>query len=213
MRYDGGARLSQPDGKVSHAHERKLVARSRSGDRRATRELIDLHKDRLFSFVYRMVQHHHDAEEICQDALLKAFASLDSFSTEFRFSTWLFTIGYRVCLNRMRRRHEYSGEVDLLPLAGGRTESVSETLESEDVNRLRDRIWCAVDDLTPAQRAAVLLFYRHEMGCHEIAGVMELPVATVKSHLHRARGRLRQLLADMEYEGNGLDRNRIADVG
>ena len=105
-----GSTVEQTADKVSRAHEKRLVSRAQSGDRNAIRELIDLHKERLFAFIYRMVRNFHDAEEICQDALLKAFASLDSFSSEFRFSTWLFTIGYRVCLNRLRRKPMVSAD-------------------------------------------------------------------------------------------------------
>lgn len=172
--------------------ERHLVGRARSGDRAAMRELVDLHKDRLFAFIWRMVHNHHEAEDICQSAFLKAFASLDSFSCEYRFSTWLFTIGYRVCLNRLRQKR---ATAELNPESLEATEQSGETvIESEEAGRLRGLVWQAVEQLSPPQRAAILLFYRHEFGCHEIARVLELPLATVKSHLHRARGRLRDLL-------------------
>lgn len=186
--------MADTTGTADRARERQLISRARAGERSAMRELVDLHKDRLFAFIWRMVRHHHDAEEICQDAFLKAFASLDTFSTDYRFSTWLFTIGYRVCLNHLRRKRALTGELDFaavrLDLDGPGTTS----LQSEEAGRLRDLIWSAVERLSSPQRAAVLLFYRHECGCHEIARVLELPVATVKSHLHRARTRLREML-------------------
>jgi RNA polymerase sigma-70 factor (ECF subfamily) len=141
-----------------------------------------------------MVRNHHDAEEICQDAFLKAFGALKSYSGEFRFSTWLFTIAYRVCLNRMRRRKIVSGEVDLGTMPEVPDLESPEFIESEEAARLKERVWSAVDQLSPPQRASILLFYRFELGCHEIARVLELPIATVKSHLHRARLRLRELL-------------------
>ena len=179
---------------VSRAVEKTLITRARSGDQVAVRRLIDLHKDRLFAFIWRMVRNHHDAEDICQDAFLKAFASLDSFSTRYRFSTWLFTIGYRVCLNGLRRKRALTGELDFtaFPVEGDETPSAS--LESEDAAGLKRSVWAAVESLTPPQRATLLLFYRHEQSCQEIARVLELPVATVKSHLHRARLQLRELL-------------------
>lgn len=174
--------------------ERQLIARVRAGDKGAARELIEAHKDRLFAFIVRMARHHHDAEEICQDAFLKAFASIDSFSTDYRFSTWLFTIGYRVCLNHLRRKRAVTGDLDFTALPAEHSELSSNTLESEDAVRLRTAIWSAVDRLSAPQRATLLLFYRNEFGCHEIARVLEVPVATVKSHLHRGRKRLRELL-------------------
>ena len=68
------------DTKTDRAMEKLLVDRAVAGDKAALRELIDQHKDRLFAFIWRMVRDHHDAEDVCQDAFLKAFASLKSFS-------------------------------------------------------------------------------------------------------------------------------------
>lgn len=158
------------------------------------RELIDLHKDRLFAFIWRMVRDHHETEDICQDAFLKAFASLDTFSSEFRFSTWLFTIGYRVCLNRLRRKKGTSAEIDFTQMESPDGSDTADFVTSEEAGKIRGLVWDAVDQLSTPQRAAILLFYRHDCGCHEIARVLEVPLATVKSHLHRARARLREIL-------------------
>ena len=192
--------LAEHAGKVDREHERRLILRAQTGDRFATRELIDLHKDRLFAFVWRMVRNHHDAEDVCQDAFLKAFASLDSFRTEYRFSTWLFTIGYRVCLNRLRRKQEVTGDASIASYPRAVDGAEESSVESESAGRLRDTVWDAVGRLTTHQRGTVLLFYRHELSCQEIARVLELPVATVKSHLHRARNRLREMLESLSEE-------------
>ncbi|MCO6436793.1 MAG: sigma-70 family RNA polymerase sigma factor [Phycisphaerae bacterium] len=198
---------------TDRADERVLVARAQSGDEGAIRALIRAHKDRLFAFIWRMVRNEHDAEEVCQDAFLKAFASLHTFSSEYRFSTWLFTIGYRVCLNRMRKRSVLSGELDTAQLSAASDESGADRLASKEATELRGRVWEAVDRLSDAQRAAVVLFYRHEMSCQEIARVLEVPVATVKSHLHRARARLRELLETVEERDIREFRNRAAGAG
>ena len=179
---------------TSRDHERAVVDRAQAGDGLAIRELIDLHKERLFAFISKMVRDHHEAEDICQDAFLKAFASLNTFSSEYRFSTWLFTIGYRVCLNRLRRKKIFAGDVDLAVMPSGESSQPVQTAESHEAHRVRSNVWSAVDHLTPPQRATILLFYRNELGCHEIARVLQLPVATVKSHLHRARTKLRELI-------------------
>ncbi len=192
----------------SREQEKRVIARARAGDRSALRELVDLHKDRLFAFIWRMVRHHHDAEEICQEAFLKAFASLDSFSCQYRFSTWLFTIGYRVCLNELRRKRAVTGELDFASLPHANVEVPATSLESEEAGRLKQLIWSAVERLSAPQRASLLLFYRHEFSCQEIARVLQLPVATVKSHLHRARNRLRELLDPVTEHDLSEFRNR-----
>ena len=198
---------------TNRERERELIARARGGDRLALRELVDLHKDRLYAFIWRMVRDHHDAEDICQEAFLKAFASFDTFLSEYRFSTWLFTIGYRVCLNQLRRKRAVGGEMDLAALPSADDESPTELLESEEAGRVREMVWSAVDKLTAPQRATVLLFYRHELGCQEIARILQLPPATVKSHLHRARARLRSLLEPVAQEDWGRYRNLTQRTG
>lgn len=197
---------------LTRQKERQLIERARAGDRVAAREIIDFHKDRLYAFIWRMVRNSHDAEDICQDAFLKAFSSIDSFSTEYRFSTWLFTIGYRICLNQLRRKRAVTGDLDFDAIASTHEDDSSEAV-SEEVDRLRHLVWSAVDKLTPPQRATTLLFYRHEMGCHEISRVLQLPVATVKSHLHRARGRLREMLEPLSEQDLGHFRNLGWRVG
>ena len=183
--------------RLTRRMERRLVTQARSGCEDAARALVDAHKDRLFAFVWRILRNHEESEDICQEAFLRAFSSLDSFSPEYRFSTWLFTIGYRLCLNHIRRRKLLTGELDL----GGITfddRDVSEGLaESEEARRLKDKIWGAVDRLSVPQRAAVLLFYREGMCCNDVARTLGIPMATAKSHLHRARGRLRDSLAGL----------------
>ncbi len=186
--------MAEPTNGSSHRAERRLIRRAQRGDRAAMRELIDGHKDRLFAFVLRAVRNHHDAEEVCQEAFLKAFRALDTFDVEYRFSTWLFTIGYRLCLNHMRRKKDVSGEVDFSAIPTGEPSTDSPSIQSEEARRLKLLIWDAVDKLSTAQRATVLLFYQHQQGCGEIASILELPLATVKSHLHRARGKLKEML-------------------
>lgn len=176
------------------AAEVEAIKRAQRGDGASVRDLIEANKERLHVFVWRMVRNHHDAEEICQDTFLKAFASLDSFNTRYRFSTWLFTIAYRLCLNHLRRKRSLTGEMDFGGVSGS-SPDVSETLAaSEEAARLKAVVWEAVEELSVPQKAAVLLFYRQEQSCSEIAQVLQVPVATVKSHLHRARARLKEIL-------------------
>lgn len=186
-------------GTITPLRERQLIEQCQRGCAQSAHELVGAYQDRLHAFVWRMVRSDHDAEEICQDAFLRAFQSLDGFDFTYRFSTWLFTIGYRLCLNLMRRRKDYSGETDfsLMP-TNGRSEEPDGVVEgvanSDEAKRLRKIIWKSVEELTPQQRAAVLLFYRESLSCQEIGEILDMPAATVKSHLHRARNRLKDML-------------------
>lgn len=188
---------------MSRAEERDCIARAKKGDRDALRTLIDSHKDRLFHFVRRVVRNHHDAEEVCQDAFLKAFSSLSTFKPEYRFSTWLFTIAYRLSLNGMRRKHPLTGEVDFTALPHQGEAVDHHVAQSEEAAYLKRTVWSAVEGLTASQRAAIVLFYREQQSCLQIAEVLRLPVATVKSHLHRARARLKEVLEPALAEDSG----------
>ena len=211
---EAGESVKPQENTLSRQTELRLIAEAKAGDQAAVRELIDRHKDRLFAFIWRMIRHHHDAEEICQEAFLKAFASLSSFSEKYRFSTWLFTIGYRVCLNRIRRKQPVSGEIEFSAIAVSDEHSSSALLlESEEAAAMKQLVWSAVDQLSAPQRATILLFYRQEFSCMEIARVLEVPVATVKSHLHRARHRLRAVLESLSENELSQIRNFQGRVG
>ena len=190
------------NGRLSSLEERRLIERAQRGCERSAHRLVSYHQDRLHAFVWRIVRKDHDAEEICQDAFLRAFQSLDKFDFSYRFSTWLFTIGYRLCLNTIRKRKDYSGDVDFSAMPeDGRTAAPADVggavANTEEAKRLKKAIWDSVENLTPSQRATVLLFYRESLSCQEIGEILEIPAATVKSHLHRLKGMLeRQLVED-----------------
>ena len=190
--------------KLTRRAEKRLVSQARKGCQESARELVQAHQDRLFAFVWRILRDYHESEEICQDAFLRAFSSLDSFSAEYRFSTWLFTIAYRLCLNQIRRRKSVTGEMDFASMASTQPDVVERVAETEEARRLKDQIWSAVDKLSVPQRAAVLLFYREGLSCEAIAETLGIPTATAKSHLHRARGRLRESLAGTVQDFSGI---------
>ncbi|MCK4659174.1 MAG: sigma-70 family RNA polymerase sigma factor [Phycisphaerae bacterium] len=192
-------------GTMERMQEAELIRQAKCGDHASMRELIDAHKDRLHAFVWRMLRNHHDSEELSQDAFLKAFSALNTFDTRYRFSTWLFTIAYRLCLNQLRRKRSLTGEMDFNQVSTDDEDLSEQAAQSEEAARLKKLIWQAVDQLTVPQRATVLLFYRQEQSCAEIARILQLPVSTVKSHLHRARTRLKGILEPAVAEDlNGL---------
>lgn len=182
---------------MTRAEEMRLIERVKRGHAEAFRELVEAYKGRLFAFVWRMLRNHHEAEDVCQSAFLKAFESLDSYSSRYAFSTWLYTIAYRMCLNTMRKRKkgQTTADVDFARIGRDEDDASATLANSEEARRLRDAIWSAVEDLTPAQKACVMLFYQEQQSCDEIGRTLEMPAVTVKSHLHRAREKLRRLLS------------------
>lgn len=177
---------------MSRDAERLIVQRAQRGDAEAFRELVETYKDRLFAFVWRLIRNHHEAEDLCQATFVKAYQALDGYSSKFAFSTWLFTIAYRLTLNQLRRRKSVA-QIDAAFLEPAEPELERSLASTEEALRLRNVIWSAVDELSTAQKTAVLLFYREGKSCQEIGQVLGMPAVTVKSHLHRAREKLRQV--------------------
>jgi RNA polymerase sigma factor (sigma-70 family) len=191
---------------MPRSEETRLINRAKRGSADAFRTLVETYKERLFAFVWRMVRDHHEAEDICQTAFVKAYEALDSYSEKYAFSTWLFTIGYRLCLNSLRRKKPYAGEVDFSRVGRPEADAPRTLANSEEAHRLRDAIWAAVEELKPPQKSSVLLFYREGKSCEEIGRVLNMPTVTVKSHLHRARAKLRTALsAELVGDWQALD--------
>lgn len=166
--------------------ERALVALARRGDPAAFRALVERHHARALALARRMVRDAAEAEEVAQDAFLKAWSALPGFREDSSFATWLHRIVYRRALDRLdalkaRRRHE-----DAAPQWADEAGHGADAFDagSERVRRL-------VDALPPAQRAAVTLFYFEDRSVQEAARVLGTNENTVKTHLHRARAALR----------------------
>ncbi|MFN0137333.1 MAG: RNA polymerase sigma factor [Phycisphaerae bacterium] len=204
--------LGDADRGAARENERRLIARAKRGQADAFRGIVEAYKERLFAFVWRTVRNHHEAEDICQATFVKAFESLASYSETYAFSTWLFTIGYRLCLNTLRKKRAHSGETDFSLIGSGDLDVSMSLAGSEEASRLRRIIWDAVDKLSAAQKTAVLLFYREGKSCQDIGVVLGIPAVTVKSHLHRAREKLRELLG-AELVEDWMEVRNLSDSG
>lgn len=177
-----------------------LVEQCRGRDHDAFTELVDRYKHKIHWMVVRMIG-TGEAEDLTQDVFLRAYQALPAFRGESKFSTWLYKIARNVCLSELRKSGRSGEQIalddeseerihHLLPQAGG---GLEERIERHDlsghVRRLMDR-------LPLNYRTALTLFYTNEARYEEIAEIMDIPVGTVKTYIHRARLRLRDLLLE-----------------
>ncbi|MGD9790575.1 MAG: RNA polymerase sigma factor [Phycisphaerales bacterium] len=188
---------------MSRATERRVIRRCLRGDRGAAESLVRAHQASLFAFMLRMCGKRDLAEDIVQDAFVKALTNLDRFDSQFRFSTWLFTIARRTYYNHLERRSAVRASDEMLEAARGGGETSESELERDDRARLRGDMEQAILELTEVQRTIVLLFYQHDWPVWLVAQHLGLPEGTVKSHLHRARLKLRELLLVDDRAGSG----------
>ncbi len=166
-----------------------LIARIRSGDAAAERQLYDRYVDRIYRLAYRMTGDQALAEDAVQDTFIRAFDRLGDFRGDGAFGGWLHRIATSVILGQLRRRRRVrrweSSTADVAALAGHASP------RDLDLGR---RIERAVDTLDDTHR---LVFVMHDMEGfthEEIAVAMGTPVGTAKARLSRARAKLRGLL-------------------
>lgn len=170
--------------------EADLVARARTGDADAFRELVERHQDRAYALAQRVLRSSEDALDVTQEAFVKAWQGLPGFRGEARFGTWLHSIVVRRALDRadsLRRRARREQPLEALDSLPSGTGSV----ERGDALGAR-RLAMLIERLSPAQRASVTLFYRDGCSVEDVARMLGMNENTVKTHLSRARTLLRE---------------------
>jgi len=175
------------------ATDQDLVAQARAGDESAVRALVERYQRPVYSLVRRLVGDPQRAEELAQDAFVKALRALDRYDPERRFASWLFKIAANTALDELRRRRAAPIEEPLPETATAPTSPEAGAAASE----LRAHLEAALARLRPEYRAVVLLRHVEGRSQEEIAEILGVPVGTVKTHLHRARRQLQAYLAHL----------------
>jgi RNA polymerase sigma-70 factor (ECF subfamily) len=191
----------------------EIIRRCRHGEVEPFSLLVERYQDRVYNLAFRMLQNADDALDAAQDAFVRAFGALERFDMERPFAPWLFRILTNTCYGMLRkRRPELSFESieaqDSEPArsgAAGGSEGdpqrhVLQTAREEEIQQ-------AVLALSEPYRTVILLRYVEDMSQEAIAAALELPLGTVKTHLYRARRRLRQALSEGEDRPAGLQRS------
>lgn len=187
--------------------ERALIRRILAGDKAAAEELISHHQPSLYAYMVRLTARPETAEDVTQEAFVRALTHLERYDPRFRFSTWLFTIAKRLYVNANQR---LTPSFDTDVVAGATSRG---TWGSVDFDRLEiksgaaEALKVALQALSEEQREAVILFYQLNWSVEQIGEYMDLPAGTVKSHLHRARKRMKDAL---EASRQNTDRVREA---
>jgi RNA polymerase sigma-70 factor (ECF subfamily) len=185
-----------------------VVALAKDGEEEAYRELIRRYERPVFSLIFRMVRNRELAEDLSQETFVKVLNAIQSYRPEFKFSSWVFKIANNAAIDHIRKR-----ELDTLSLEGSphadtpelieatalqiseRAESQLEEVENRELGGTIER---AIERLRPEYRACILLRHVEGRTYDEIAEILNLPLGTVKTYIHRARNELRILLKDVK---------------
>lgn len=177
---------------MTRLEEQRLIAKAAAGCQAAAEALVKAHQPSLYSYLVRLSGRPELSEDVVQEAFIRVLTNLDRFDPRYRFSTWLFTIARRVYLNIVARH---------TPVCVENPPEIHTTGTPEPVEGggglVRDALQKALMSLSFVQREIVVLFHQCDWPIWLIAEHLEIPEGTVKSHLHRARKQLREVL-----EGN-----------
>lgn len=170
--------------------DQALIDAALAGDGAAFGELVCRYERAVFNLALRTMRDRGDAEDAAQEAFFKAYRALATFRRGAKFSTWIFTICYRLCCDRLAKQRRISG--DELP---DRADPVAGPAELAEQHDEAARLRAAIDALPDKYRAVVTLYHLQGKQYEEIATVLNLPLGTVKTHLFRAKEQLRKALA------------------
>lgn len=199
--------MADPQVPLREATDQQVVEFAKAGREAAYRELVRRYERPVFSLVYRMVRNREQAEDLSQETFVKVLNAIESYKPEFKFSSWVFKIANNAAIDHLRRR-----ELSTLSLEGSPHAATPEAMEATAL-QIGDRgetpldivvakelggdIEKAIAGLRPEYRACILLRHVDGRAYEEIAEILDLPLGTVKTYIHRARNELRRTLGHL----------------
>jgi RNA polymerase sigma-70 factor, ECF subfamily len=179
---------------------KKRIKQVIKGDQDAFGEIVEIYKNSVFQLCFRMLGNRHEAEDIAQEAFLRAYVNIKSFNQDLKFSTWLFRIATNLCIDRIRKKKpdyyldaEVAGTEGLTMYSQIPSDTPLPEKELESLE-LQETVQKEILKLPEKYRSAILLKYIEDLSLNEISEILDLPLGTVKTRIHRGREALRQQL-------------------
>lgn len=160
------------------------------GDSSAYANLVNKHKDMVFTIVHRIVRNREDAEEIAQDVFLKVFQSLNSFKYKSKFSTWLYRIAYNTAISKTRKKYLETSLIDNEIIDNFTIDEITQNINELNKEEQKKYIQSAIKELPENENVIITLFYQNENSVEEISEITGLSKSNVKVKLHRIRIKL-----------------------
>jgi len=191
---------------VEMAGDRDAIAieRTLAGDRDAYRVLVERHSQNVYALAYRMTDNHHDADEVVQEAFLRAYQKLAQFEARANFGTWVYRIAANYAIDRLRKRQAEEArrehpsrdpaegeERDAMNLYEDRAPSPERLAESRE---LAEHLRRALNELSPAERTAFVMRHWGGSGIEEIAETLKSSSSAAKNTVFRSVQKLRRAL-------------------
>ncbi len=187
--------------------DKDLVELCLKGDERAARELLVRFERPVFSLIHRMVRDRELAEDLAQETFVRTLNNLKRYDPSYKFSSWLFKIGYNLTIDHLRKKElsvvSIQGAPDALTSDQQAATAITLTTPDErpdqllEAKQLGSEIEQAIDALRPEYQTAILLRHVEGYSYEEISEVMDVPLGTVKTYIHRARNELKETLVHL----------------
>lgn len=175
----------------------QLIAESLAGDTDAFGSLVSRYQDRLFNSLAHYLRNEAEAEDVAQEAFILSYTRLRSFKGNSSFYTWLYRIALNTAISRRRRaRSHVSVERDLESSGKGLDGSEPDPGFRMELDERARQLMAALGRLNDEHRVILVLREMDELGYEDISEILNIPVGTVRSRLHRARSQLKDELAD-----------------
>ncbi|SIR25938.1 MULTISPECIES: RNA polymerase sigma factor SigW [unclassified Paenibacillus] len=180
--------------------EANLIRLALKGDQRAFADLVGMYQDKLYHLAYRMLYNRQEAEDAVQETFLRVFRNMERYDESMKFSTWIYRITTNLAIDRLRRRKpgfSLDAEVPEHDGLDGYSMFASEDASPEDEVLLSETqriIRAAIETLPPKYKSVMVLRYLEDLSLQEISDVLDMPVTTIKTRVHRGREFLRKKL-------------------
>ncbi|RSK25592.1 RNA polymerase sigma factor SigW [Bacillus sp. HMF5848] len=182
---------------------KKRVKQVIKGDQEAFADIVEMYKDKVFYICYRMLGNRHEAEDIAQEAFVRAYVNINSYNMNHKFSTWLYRIATNLSIDRLRKKKpdfyldaEVDGTEGLNLYSQIATNDDGPEEEVEQIE-LKQTVEDAIMRLPEKYKSVIVLKYIEELSLKEISDILDLPIGTVKTRIHRGREALRGLLRNV----------------
>lgn len=179
----------------------QLIREALAGDSSSFGELVTRHQDRLYNTMVHVVGSADDARDVVQDAFVQAFVKLDTFKSNSAFYTWLYRIAFNLGISHLRRKKPTISVDKMQEDTGGEPPGTDEAPGDRiEQHERAGQVHEALASLSEEHRSVLVLREMEDHSYEEISVILELPVGTVRSRLHRARIQLRDQLKEVLQE-------------
>ena len=170
----------------------ELARLCQDGDMTAFEQLFQRHQGRVYSVASRMMNDPEDALDMTQEIFLRAYQKIGKFKFTSAFSTWLYKLATNLCIDELRKRKR---SANTTPLEEAISQSDGNTPEDDAISKDRERrVWQAIDSLKEKERAVIVLRDIEGLSYKEVAEVLGCSLGRVKSRIHEARQKLKDIL-------------------